>query len=173
MGVGRNLSYKKDLFFKNKGFSTHYHITSGDDDLFINQNASTTNTNVIISKESLTYSLPAKKFGEWTRQKTRHLSTSIMYTSSSRNRLGIMYASNYFFYLLFIVSLFQLDWLIITGALFVIKNVVQGIVYHKAAKKLEEKNLVAGFLLYEFLLLFLYPMWHMQKLFTKTSKWKT
>jgi biofilm PGA synthesis N-glycosyltransferase PgaC len=173
MGVGRNLSYKKDLFFKNKGFSTHYHITSGDDDLFINQNSNTINTNVVINKDSLTYSISAKKFVEWNRQKTRHLSTSIMYTSSSRNRLGIMYASNYLFYLAFIIALFQVDWLIITGSLFVLKNIIQAIVYHKAAKKLEEKNLIAGFLLYEFLLLFLYPMWHMQKMFAKTSKWKT
>ncbi|MBK7817364.1 MAG: glycosyltransferase [Sphingobacteriaceae bacterium] len=33
MGVGRNLGYKKDLFYRNKGFSSHYHINSGDDDL--------------------------------------------------------------------------------------------------------------------------------------------
>ena len=37
MGVGRNLAYKKSLFFKHKGFATHYHIESGDDDLFINR----------------------------------------------------------------------------------------------------------------------------------------
>jgi hypothetical protein len=37
MGVGRNLSYKRDLFFAHKGFASHLHIASGDDDLFINQ----------------------------------------------------------------------------------------------------------------------------------------
>lgn len=172
MGVGRNLSYKKELFFKNKGFSTHYHITSGDDDLFINQNASNSNTNVIIGKDSLTYSIAAKTFNEWNQQKSRHLSTSTLYTSVSRNRLGILYASNYLFYLLFIVSLFNVDLLIITGSLFLIKNIVQMIVYHKAAKKLEERGLLLGFLLFEFLLLFLYPIWHLQKLLVKKGKWK-
>ena len=39
MGVGRNLSYKKSLFFKNKGFSSINNIPSGDDDLFINKAA--------------------------------------------------------------------------------------------------------------------------------------
>ncbi len=39
MGVGRNLGYKKSLFFKHKGFSSHYHINSGDDDLFVNEAA--------------------------------------------------------------------------------------------------------------------------------------
>jgi len=37
MGVGRNLSYRKDLFLRNKGFSSINHIPSGDDDLFINK----------------------------------------------------------------------------------------------------------------------------------------
>ena len=39
MGVGRNLAYRKSLFFKHKGFAKHNHIVSGDDDLFINQAA--------------------------------------------------------------------------------------------------------------------------------------
>jgi len=38
-GVGRNLSYKKELFFKVKGFANHMHIISGDDDLFIKEAA--------------------------------------------------------------------------------------------------------------------------------------
>ena len=37
MGVGRNLSYRKDLFIRNKGFASINHIPSGDDDLFINK----------------------------------------------------------------------------------------------------------------------------------------
>ena len=37
MGVGRNLSYKKELFLKNKGFSSINHVPGGDDDLFINK----------------------------------------------------------------------------------------------------------------------------------------
>src|SRR5690606_17628256 len=36
MGVGRNLAYTKELFFKERAFSKHYHIVSGDDDLFVN-----------------------------------------------------------------------------------------------------------------------------------------
>jgi len=40
MGVGRNLAYRKSLFFKARGFASHHHIISGDDDLFVNQNAS-------------------------------------------------------------------------------------------------------------------------------------
>ncbi|HBK82800.1 MAG TPA: glycosyl transferase family 2, partial [Flavobacterium sp.] len=35
MGVGRNLAYKKSVFFDNRGFMNHMKIKSGDDDLFI------------------------------------------------------------------------------------------------------------------------------------------
>jgi cellulose synthase/poly-beta-1,6-N-acetylglucosamine synthase-like glycosyltransferase len=39
MGVGRNLAYRKEVFFRHKGFASHQHIMSGDDDLFINEAA--------------------------------------------------------------------------------------------------------------------------------------
>jgi glycosyltransferase involved in cell wall biosynthesis len=58
MGVGRNLSYKKDLFLRNKGFSSINHIPSGDDDLFINIVATKDNTAVIIDPEAITRSMP-------------------------------------------------------------------------------------------------------------------
>ena len=44
MGVGRNLAYRRSVFFENKGFGNHNHIVSGDDDLFVNSNASGKNT---------------------------------------------------------------------------------------------------------------------------------
>src|SRR5690606_6056352 len=50
MGVGRNLAYTKELFFEEKGFSNHYHINSGDDDLFVNGAATENNTSVCIHK---------------------------------------------------------------------------------------------------------------------------
>jgi hypothetical protein len=173
MGVGRNLSYKKELFFRNKGFATHYHINSGDDDLFVNQAATTSNVAVVLSKDSFTYSLPAKEMNEWTRQKSRHLSTSGLYTNASRNRLAMIHAGNYLFWLLAIAAFCQIDWIIITAALFILKNIFQAITFYKAGQKLDEKDLVPGFLLFEFLLLFLYPVWHFNKRFVKTAKWKS
>lgn len=77
MGVGRNLAYKKDLFYKQKGFSKHYHITSGDDDLFINQACNNENTNVAVSHDAITYSLAKTNFSDWKRQKQRHLTPPI------------------------------------------------------------------------------------------------
>ena len=44
MGIGRNLAYRKELFYKNKGFSAHLNLPLGEDDLFINRIATPTNT---------------------------------------------------------------------------------------------------------------------------------
>ena len=53
MGVGRNLAYKKSIFFDNKGFASHIHIPSGDDDLFIQEVANI--NNISIELKSLSY----------------------------------------------------------------------------------------------------------------------
>lgn len=172
MGVGRNLSYKKELFFKNKGFATHYHITSGDDDLFVNQAATAANSSVVISKDSFTYSVPAKTFTEWNRQKARHLSTGNLYTSSSKNRLVMLHLANYLFWGLAILAFTRIDWIIVTGSLFLLKNIIQFIALYKGGEKLDEKDISGGFLLFEFLLLFLYPAWHINRTLFKSAKWK-
>ena len=65
MGVGRNLAYEKALFFDNKGFAGHNHLISGDDDLFVNQNATGLNCAVEFSPESHTLSLPETTFRAW------------------------------------------------------------------------------------------------------------
>src|SRR3546814_11499185 len=62
MGVGRNLGYTKSLFFRGKGFATHMHTPSGDDDLFVNQNATPHNTAICIEPEAQVWSEPKTPF---------------------------------------------------------------------------------------------------------------
>lgn len=90
MGVGRNLSYFSDLFFKVGGFKSNYSILSGDDDLLINQIANKQNTAVIFSKDAQTVSEPKKSFKDWKIQKRRHFTTSPMYKSSDKRRLVML-----------------------------------------------------------------------------------
>ena len=58
MGVGRNLAYLSATFFRMKGFASTLHLQSGDDDLMINRGATSENTAVEISPESVTWSEP-------------------------------------------------------------------------------------------------------------------
>ena len=79
MGVGRNLSYKKAIFYRHKGFTAHNNIPGGDDDLFINMAATKKNVKINIEKDSFTQSEPAETFSQWKKQKNRHYTTSKYY----------------------------------------------------------------------------------------------
>jgi glycosyltransferase involved in cell wall biosynthesis len=148
MGVGRNLSYRKDVFFRNKGFSAINNLPSGDDDLFINKVAHKGNTAVVIDPDTFTFSSPKKTWKDWMRQKTRHYSTGKYYKRSHRYLLGMYAATLFLFYPLFILSLIFFDW---RWALipFALRLLVQGAVLKKAMKKLQESDLWRWFLFFD------------------------
>lgn len=171
MGVGRNLAYTKELFFKEKGFSKHYHIDSGDDDLFVNNAASASNTNVCIQKDAITYSKPKKTFRQWSFQKSRHLSTAPLYSATSKSRIAFNYFAQYFFYFSLVGLCFSMKTIVILPALLLVKVITQVIILNKASRTLNERDLLAGAALYELLLLFIYPIFHLYKLFYKPTKW--
>jgi len=171
MGVGRNLAYTRELFYKQKGFSNHYHINSGDDDLFVNQAATKENVNVVIDKNAITYSLAKKTFREWRLQKVRHLSTSPLYSPSSKTKLAFSYFSQYYFYFSLIALAFTLKTLLLIPIILLLKMIFQWIFLNKITKKLNEKDLLAGSVIYELILLFIYPIFHIAKLFNKPNKW--
>ncbi len=171
MGVGRNLAYTKELFFREKGFSKHYHINSGDDDLFVNQAATAANVNVCIDKDAITYSKPKKNLREWRIQKARHLTTSPLYTSGSRSRIAFSYFSQYYFYFSLLGLALSVKTLLLIPILFVIKIIAQWLVLNKVSKKLNERDLLGASFFYELILLFIYPIFHITKLFYKPNKW--
>jgi cellulose synthase/poly-beta-1,6-N-acetylglucosamine synthase-like glycosyltransferase len=173
MGVGRNLAYKKELFYKQKGFSKHYHITSGDDDLFINQASTQENTNVIVSSNAITYSLAKTTFTDWKRQKQRHLTTAPHYSSNSKTKITLGYAFQYGFHLLFLSVLIFKTTIIAALAGFILKIIIQMIIFKKTSKKLNEVDLWALSFFYEIILLIVYPFFHISKLFHKPNKWKS
>ena len=172
MGIGRNLSYKKEIFFKNKGFSTHYHIPSGDDDLFINQAATSSNVAVNFDSNTFTYSLPKKSFSEWVKQKSRHLQTSPLYKKESKNRLVLEHALPYLFWLLIIACFFLGLNLIFPLILMLTRFIVQFSIYYKAFKKLDEFDLIFYFIIFDFILLICYPYFHLHRKLSKNNKWK-
>lgn len=155
MGAGRNLSYKKTLFFKNKGFSSSNHIAGGDDDLFINQVANEINTNVVLDKEAFTLSEAKKTFGDWFRQKSRHYSTGKFYKLKHKFYLGLYSASHFLFYPLFIASFFYFDWRMVC-AVFLLRLLSQGYIYFKAMEKLDENDLFKWWWLLDIWMFFYY-----------------
>ncbi len=140
MGVGRNLSYKKSVFFRSKGFSSINHVTGGDDDLFINKVANNKNTRVVIDHDAFTWSEPKKTFAEWYQQKNRHYTTSKYYKAGHKFLLGLYSFSHFLFLPLFIACLIFFDWKI-TLAVFALRFLSQAVIYFRTMKQLNEKDL--------------------------------
>jgi len=105
MGCGRNLAYRRSLFFNNKGFANQLHLQSGDDDLFVNQTANKTNTAIEIDPDSITVSEPMHTMNSWLRQKRRHLTSGLYYRALHRFLIGLEIVSREYFYVSLIVLL--------------------------------------------------------------------
>lgn len=141
MGVGRNLAYKKDLFFRNKGFTNHQHLASGDDDLFVNSAGNAQNVGVVIDKQAFTYSEPKTSWSRWFRQKTRHMSTGRHYRFGHKLLLGLFSLTHFLFYPAFIVSLFYWPLMEYVLIIFGSKLLIQSIIFFFALRKLDEADL--------------------------------
>lgn len=171
MGVGRNLSYKKTVFFRHKGFSAHNHVPGGDDDLFINMASNKKNTAIVIDKDSFTLSEPATTWKQWIRQKKRHYTTSKFYKPIHKFLLGLYAFSHFLYYPLFILSLFLFDWRWVLGV-YGLRLFVQVITFYKTMYKLDEKDLFPWFLVLDFWMFFYY-LFFASSLFKKPAKsWK-
>ncbi|MER3127497.1 glycosyltransferase family 2 protein, partial [Bacillus pumilus] len=145
MGVGRNLSYKKAVFLRNKGFSSINQIPSGDDDLFINQVATSANTAIMIDPDAHTISEPKSTWTSWWNQKYRHYTTSKYYKPAHKFLLGLYSFTQFFVYPLTVLSaIFYCWWLALIP--FGIRLIVLSIIWYKTMKKLNEKDLWPWFL---------------------------
>jgi len=171
MGVGRNLGYKKSEFFKTNGFISHIQVRSGDDDLFIQEAATKTNTTISLDSKSFTISNPPVTFKEWFRQKRRHISTSSYYTFKHKFFLGLYFISKLLFYFSAILLLFFMNWKLITHLLG-IYIISLYLVFGLSAKRLQEKKLLLFFPILDFsLLLFQFTIF-ISNTFSKPTHWK-
>ncbi len=149
MGVGRNLAYRRSLFFGNRGFAGHSQMASGDDDLFVNAHASSEDTAIEFRKESHTRSLPSPSFKEWLKQKKRHLTTAKYYKQGDKLILTAEPVSRVLFYGLFATLISALFlWPVVLG-IFVIRLLIQGIVLNISRKKFNEPGLLPYVLLFD------------------------
>ncbi len=164
MGVGRNLSYKKNVFLRNKGFSSINQIPSGDDDLFINQVANSTNTAISIDPDTFTLSDSKNTWNEWLSQKYRHYTTSKYYRPKHKFLLSLYSLTLFLLYPFLIASAVFFSWELAL-AVFGIRFIVQSIVYFKTMKKLNEFDLFPWFLLLDIWMFFYF-------IFTAPAIWK-
>lgn len=172
MGVGRNLAYTKSMFYKHKGFSVHYKIQSGDDDLFINQCATKTNTAIQLDPLSHTVSLPKTSFKQWFFQKKRHYSTGKYYKFKHQLLLTILPFSQLVYYVSLIILLSLQYKTKVVLSLLLIKAFSRVFIIKKCTNKLNEKKLFVISLFIEIFFVIFNPILHLSNIIHKQNKWK-
>jgi hypothetical protein len=105
MGIGRNMAYKKELFFANKGFSPILNIEGGEDDLYINRIARGKETGVVLSPDSMTETTSVDNFFTWRTLKSKYLYTKQFYKGFSSHLFRYDTFSKYAFYAVLIATI--------------------------------------------------------------------
>ena len=155
MGVGRNLAYKRSLFYGGKGFANHFHLASGDDDLFVNEHATRTNTAIEFSLQSHTRTAPKHSYDRWYFQKKRHMSTSTLYKTGHKFLLGLEPAGRLVFYATLVALLFSEIYWPLALIAFSVRMIIMLIVIKKTMIRLNEKNILVISLLFDLISLFI------------------
>lgn len=172
MGVGRNLAYKSDEFYKVNGFIDHMKIRSGDDDLFINQASTKENTTICIEPNSFTYSDTEMNFNDWFNQKRRHISTAKYYKVFDKLQLGLFYFSQLFTIILGILLLALNHQLILVAALLFLRYFISWLSIGFGASKLKENDVMYWYPFIEIILIFTQLYLFIINLFSKPKHWK-
>jgi glycosyltransferase involved in cell wall biosynthesis len=136
MGVGRNLGYTRDLFYEQKGFVRHMHLSYGDDDLFVNNAATLDNTAIVFDKAGHTTSLPYTDFKGWFFQKRRHLAAGKNYKNIHNVILGFFGLTSFLFYIAAVLGLILApehltEILVLIGIRLLAQYLVMGFSIHK------------------------------------------
>jgi glycosyltransferase involved in cell wall biosynthesis len=176
MGVGRNLSYRKSLFYRVKGFQSHYKIQSGDDDLFVNMVANRKNTEVVISPDAKTISEPVGRFSKWIEQKRRHLTTGKHYKKHHLFLLAINDISYIFFITGIIILPLIMDFTVQGNAVFysaiALRYLSFLLILKKSMLNFGETKLLLISPLLELSVAVLLPLISLTNIFYRRDKWK-
>ncbi len=172
MGIGRNLAYTKTLFFAAKGFASHMHVLAGDDDLFVNQNATAVNTAIEIHPDAFVYTSAKTTLSSLYRQKKRHMGVGKLYKNSHRSSLSLDAISGLLFYILLIICLaINFEPLLVLGV-FVFRWLIQLIIYRKTFKKLAAKSFLWYLPFLDFVYYLYLNVFGFIGTFIKTKQWK-
>jgi len=112
MGLGRNLAYRKSLFYAVGGFGEYAGQTGGDDDLLVQRLSRHCKVSVALEPDSWVNSFPVDNWKDYVRQKTRHFSVAKKYTSGSLNQETIRWSIHIILWiLLFTLMACNVTWM--------------------------------------------------------------
>lgn len=159
-GIGRNMAYRKKLFYENKGYSKFLELFRGEDDLFINQVANDSNTRVETSKDSIVWINPDEYTQlDWKKDKVSYMVTSRYYSGSQSAIFGFDSFTRFLFIISFlasiVVGILDFHWLVVAIAFIVwlVRFIISISVINTAARDMKEERRYYLSLLYFELLL--------------------
>lgn len=145
MGKGRNMAYRKKFFFEKKGFSSHLNLQRGEDNLFINEIASASNTRIETDKGAIVRASPLKNQKDWKEEKLNEATTSRYLKGTQRYWIGAETFSRILFYIFLIAcivsSTLSRQWMMLgfSGLVFLLRYTVQAIVFSRTSRDLGER----------------------------------
>ena len=171
MGIGRNLGYTKSVFHAAKGFKSHYALSSGDDDLFIQDAAKKKNYTINIEPESFCYSKGSSSWKSWFKQKSRHYTTSEKYRVIKKLMLGIYPLTMLIMTTSFVILMFESNFRWLSLAIFSLILIIKWIILGKSFKKLNESKFIAFIPLLDLMYSLLTPLMFYAVDKTDSKKW--
>lgn len=173
MATGRNMAYSKQLFQKTGGFKNHIYVSSGDDDLFVQEAANKTNTAVCITSEAHTISTPPSSFKKWKEQKIRHLTTAPHYKKSIKFSLLAEPITRELFWVLTLYFIFFPNFGLLILPFSLLLFLFKLIIWKKASDKTGMGKIFWGLLLFDIVQPFIIAFSHFGNLTgSKKRKWK-
>ncbi|WP_294628750.1 glycosyltransferase [uncultured Bacteroides sp.] len=142
MGIGRNMAYRKELFFKQKGYSKYLNLQRGEDDLFVNQMGNSSNTRVETDFHASMRIQPVYRYKDWKEEKVSYVATSRFYNGTQRYLLGFETCSRLLLYVAciagFVSGILSFHWLAAGTALllWLIRYTVQAVIINRTAKEM-------------------------------------
>jgi len=171
MGVGRNLAYTRSVYDSVKGFSSHYHLPAGDDDLFVQEAATPSNTTNCINPEAFTFTEGPKTWKAYWKQKKRHMWIGKSYQPGVKQLLAIHPMAQLFFWVGIILwFILGSHWLWPVTAL-VLKLTPEWIVYHKKGKLLQMHKSIPLYPVFNLFESFWYVLVGINAFFSKKITW--
>ena len=163
-GCGRNLAYRKSLYYNQKGFASHLNLQRGEDDLFVNRTANKKNTRIETSPESTVRMTTPHFKKNWAEDKLSYNMTSHYFKGISRYVMGFETCSRLLFFLAIIACLVYgiwiQDWITvgIASFLWLIRFILLLVVFRKTSIALGERKFYSTLLLFDWM----QPLWNLR-----------
>lgn len=138
IGQRRNLAFRKQLFFDNRGYAGYNHLAGGDDDLFTLEVAKKRRTCVEIAPQAQTLGIPPTTWAQIKRIHQAEKETWAYYPDSTKRKLRAEPNARLLLWLL-AIPLLTGPWqvIVITLSAILLRRILHGLILLLAARRLK------------------------------------